>query len=76
MGIAKRKLEKQILKEKAYEDARKHCKQPQVFNTPNTGGDILTKIYENDYYKVYEQKHWEYNEILDKENYSDMWYEF
>lgn len=76
MGIAKRKLENQILKEKAYEDAKKHCKQEQIFDVPNRGGDMLTKIYSNEYYVVYEQKYWGYNEILDKEKYGDNWYVF
>lgn len=75
MGIAKRKLERQALKEKAYKDAEKHCKQEQIFHVPNCGGDELTKIYENDYFRVYEQEHWGYNEILDKEKYGD-WYAY
>lgn len=75
MGIAKRKLEKQILKEKAYEDAEKHCKQNQIFDTPSLC-DTLRKIYSNEYYVVYEQKYWGYNEILDKEKYGDNWYVF
>lgn len=73
MGIAKKKLEKQILKEKAYEDAEKHCKQNQIFDTPSSC-DILRKVYSNEYYVVYEQKYWGYNEILDKEKYGDNWY--
>lgn len=76
MGIVKKKLEQQALKEKAYEDAEKHCKQDQIFDTPNIGGDMLTRVYENEYYVVYEQKYYEYNEILDKEKYGDNWYEF
>lgn len=76
MGIAKGKLEEQALKEKAYEDAKKHCKQDQIFNVPNIGTDILEKIYENEYYVVYEQKNWGYNEILDKEIYGNNWYVF
>lgn len=75
MGIAKRKLEKQILKEKAYKDAKKHCKHYQIFDTPSTH-DILRKIYSNEYYVVYEQKYYGYNEILDKEKYGDNWYVF
>lgn len=75
MGIVKRKLEQQALKEKAYEDAKKQCKQNQIFDVPNIGVDVLTKVYENEYYVVYEQKHWGYNEILDKEKYGDNWYE-
>ena len=73
MGIAKKKLEKQILKEKAYEDAEKHCKQEQVFDVLSFY-DTLRKIYSNEYYVVYEQKYWGYNEILDREKYGDNWY--
>ena len=73
MGIAKRKLENQALKDKAYEDAKKHCKQDQIFNVP-ISYDTLRKIYSNEYYVVYEQKYWGYNEILDKEKYGDNWY--
>lgn len=76
MGIVKRKLEEQALKEIAYKDAEKHCKQDQIFDTPNIGPDILTKVYENKYYVVYEQKHWGYNEILDREMYGDDWYDY
>ena len=76
MGIVKKQLEKEALKEKAYEDAEKHCKQEQIFDVPNCGGDMLTKVYENEYYIVYEQKYWGYNEILDKEKYDASWYYF